>query len=1029
MKTLLIALMIGLPLVQALAQGQVVKKALSPEAVGTEQLIKNGDLGTLTPTGDGFVGWKGWELGYQVDDQVKHGGPCSARCRNATAEEHRGLTYVVDLNQAVPTPIIAECWSKAEGVSGSADSDYSLYLDLEYMDGTPLWGQIAAFKVGTHDWQRRTVTVIPAKPVRNVSVHGIFRRHAGTAWFADFKLFEMKLPGGVAQFDSVPVSQGGTGVKPVFLPALGARVPAVALYLRDVAAKSDFYQPEGKLVISPDGASATMEATAEPLQLALTYRLQQKDGALRVDGSVRDLSGKDRAVTVYCSMPVAAKGWLWHDDQRVSRRIQAGQKYGNYTGISAGATRSVSKYPLACVSGDREALVIAAPLDMPRLYRFSYDPDWPEFFGAVDLGLAADTHKFPSSASFSFVVYTCDPQWGFRSALQRYYELFPSCFTKRNQREGIWMPFTDIASVAGFEDFGFQFQEGAPNVAFDTEHGIYDFTYVEPASLWVSMPKEIERTNERALAYVKERAAAGDKTCQAALNCAQEDADGAWNGGVIKAPWCDGAFYVLNPSPNVKADDPRAVTKYRDDLAAVLAVAEHPSGVQPGWSNYEKGYELAPGEGRGGSTAAKMTRGAQDPDAGCAQHVTLNQKEPRPLVARVWTKAQDVSGEPDNNYSLYIDLMFTDGTTGWGHLVEAKTGTHDWQALGEAIVPEKPVRALAYHLLLRKPHTGTVWFSDAFLAEQGSDNNLLLNGNFEPATVPTGVKPRLAGTYFDSFEMAAADLNYRREHFAATDTPLVFDGEGRVCQFGMFNTLEYARGIERSMRATGRMTFANGVLWNYPWGAALLDVMGTETNWAPGGTFTPATGWSGASTYTPDDDAIMNYRRALCYQRPYLLLMNTVFDLFKPEWVELYFKRCTAYAVFPGFFSHDASSDVYFSRPALYNRDRPLFKRYIPVIKALSAAGWEPVTWARSENPKVYVERFGKPGGPLYLTLLNDSHQRQKATLTLEAAKLGLPEADDLNVTEALVGGPVIFHGGAATVELAAEDVSVLKLK
>jgi hypothetical protein len=32
------------------------------------------------------------------------------------------------------------------------------------------------------------------------------------------------------------------------------------------------------------------------------------------------------------------------------------------------------------------------------------------------------------------------------------------------------MPFTDIARVPAFEDFGFAFQEGAPNVPFDDAH-------------------------------------------------------------------------------------------------------------------------------------------------------------------------------------------------------------------------------------------------------------------------------------------------------------------------------------------------------------------------------------------------------------------------------------------------------------------------------------------------------------------------------------------------------------------------------
>ena len=1009
-----------------LAQTHVVRRALSLEAAGMTQLVTTGDMETRA--GQGLQDWAPWELGYAVDDQVKHGGQLSARCTNATAEEHRGLTYLAVLNQTVATPIVAECWTKAESVSGGPDADYSLYLDLEYMDGTPLWGQLSPIKPGTHDWVKRTVTVVPAKPVKNVSVHCIFRRHTGTAWFDDVKAWEMKLPGGVRQFDGVPVEREATAAGTYFdaSGAPGGRIP-VGLYLRDVAAKSDFIQPEGEDVVAADGKSASVRATAGSLGLALEYKLQDTGDFLRVDGTVRDLTGKDRAVTVYCGMPVRPGAWVWHDDQRTSRPVEPGQTYCNYTGVTAGATRSASRYPLACISSPQDAFAVGAPLDVPRLYRFAYDPG--ELYGAVDLGLAPDTHNFPSSATFSFVFFKCDPKWGFRSALQRYYEAFPNCFVKRNKREGIWMPFTDIASVPNQEDFGFQFQEGAGNVAFDEEHGIYSFVYVEPVSHWVFMPKEMERTNERAVALVKEQAAAGNKQSQATLNCVIEDAEGAWQGGPVVAPWCDGALYLLDPAPGVRADDTAAPTKFRNDRDSILAFAKSPTGAQPGWNNWERGYEVAAGEGRNGSSAARMTRPAADqPSAGCSQRVVLNQTEPKPIVARVWTKAEGVTGDPDNSYALYIDLQYTDGTPLFGQVVGAQGGTHDWQLLEETIRPAKPVLSVSYHLLLRAPHTGTAWFDDAFLGLEGSDENLLKNANFEPATVPQGPTPRLDGLYFDSFEMAATNLNYRRDHFANVTIPLVFDADCRVCELSMFNTLEYAKGLEQEMRAGGRMTFANSTPASFPWGAAFLDVMGTETNWAPGGDFTVEKGWTGASNYMPDGDATMNYRRAMCYQRPYLLLMNTVFDLFKPGWIELYFKRCTAYAVFPGFFSHNAADDVYFARPALYNRDRPLFKKYIPVIKTLSAAGWEPVTNATSSNPQVYVERFGKPGGAVYLTVLNDSKQPGSATVTVDLKATGLPPTAR-GFKELLSGGELGADGnGAFSIELGAEDVKVFQL-
>ena len=58
-----------------------------------------------------------------------------------------------------------------------------IYLDLIYNDGTPGWGKLAGFSVGSHDWQRREVVVLPVKPVERVDFYMLLRGHGGKAWF------------------------------------------------------------------------------------------------------------------------------------------------------------------------------------------------------------------------------------------------------------------------------------------------------------------------------------------------------------------------------------------------------------------------------------------------------------------------------------------------------------------------------------------------------------------------------------------------------------------------------------------------------------------------------------------------------------------------------------------------------------------------------------------------------------------------------------------------------------------------------
>lgn len=94
-----------------------------------------------------------------------------------------GASQNVVLNQEQPAPLAIEGESKALNVSGSPDSGYSLYVDITYQDGSNLWGQVATFPTGTHDWHFSRLVIEPAKPVRSANVHILLRGHTGTAWF------------------------------------------------------------------------------------------------------------------------------------------------------------------------------------------------------------------------------------------------------------------------------------------------------------------------------------------------------------------------------------------------------------------------------------------------------------------------------------------------------------------------------------------------------------------------------------------------------------------------------------------------------------------------------------------------------------------------------------------------------------------------------------------------------------------------------------------------------------------------------
>jgi hypothetical protein len=204
----------------------------------------------------------------------------------------------------------------------------------------------------------------------------------------------------------------------------------------------------------------------------------------------------------------------------------------------------------------------------------------------------------------------------------------------------------------------------------------------------------------------------------------------------------------------------------------------------------------------------------------------------------------------------------------------------------------------------------------------------------------------------------------------------------------------------------GKLMMANSTPIRLCWLTPLCDVLGTETDWNPN------------RTWRPMSDSDLLYRRVMCKGKPYCFLMNTRFEEFSHELVGKYMKRCLAYGMYPGFFSHNASQGHYFTRPELYERDRDLFKKYVPLCRLVAEAGWVPITHARSSDEHIYIERFGNR----YLTVFNDSSERRSVTITME----GITSATH---RELVHGQKINFRNGQANFTLAAEDVAVIELK
>ncbi|MEO6962015.1 MAG: hypothetical protein ABIY90_08615, partial [Puia sp.] len=143
------------------------------------------------------------------------------------------------------------------------------------------------------------------------------------------------------------------------------------------------------------------------------------------------------------------------------------------------------------------------------------------------------------------------------------------------------------------------------------------------------------------------------------------------------------------------------------------------------------------------------------------------------------------------------------------------------------------------------------------------------------------------------------------------------------------------------------------------------------------------------------DTKALDFKRAISFQKPIVFLLNEglndkAFTDAPYDGYEVYFEKLMAYGFFPSFFSTNASSNPYWKDPKKVENGRPFFKKYIPIIKRIAAAGWQPVTLATNNAEAVRIERFGE-GNTLFFTVRNNGNSETQCIVSLDLRALKIP--------------------------------------
>ena len=354
---------------------------------------------------------------------------------------------------------------------------------------------------GTHDFQELSETMTVANPSNRLSIY-LCNYHVGTAWWDDVTVtverrkqavIADRPAGNGAQLtlttrDGFELSITDTGAI--------ARVQEDEQDLANAGRHSGLWlQPFAEEVVPVTGKIArangriTQHFEGLDLRIAATYKAL--DDHIVCGGTVTDLSGTDRALDLWFSLPVGASHWRWGQsvrDEVVLQDNPMGTEAMTFSSLSDPSTTS--------------GLALAVPADSPCDCVFTHDPTFG-YAVRFRFGLSPEAGgSLKSCAPFHFVVYRCDPAWGLRDAARRYYALYPRAFEKRVTREGLWL-FGNVPKwLPDPQNYAFH-EGGTRRWEYDDRHGLATCPYIIPGQREIPRLPELPASKQEAMAILK----------------------------------------------------------------------------------------------------------------------------------------------------------------------------------------------------------------------------------------------------------------------------------------------------------------------------------------------------------------------------------------------------------------------------------------------------------------------------------------------------------------------------------------------
>lgn len=235
--------------------------------------------------------------------------------------------------------------------------------------------------------------------------------------------------------------------------------------------------------------------------------------------------------------------------------------------------------------------------------------------------------------------------------------------------------------------------------------------------------------------------------------------------------------------------------------------------------------------------------------------------------------------------------------------------------------------------------------------------------------------PYMAGIFSDSMFGWGRYYNFRREHFRYADVPLTYHpGSKKVCLWNRMSLTEHLELLHDILPE--KLVFTNGLRPNWFFHTAMSDIGAVETH--------------GPERLAHPYDH--SWYRIAMGPKPFAIWSYRGWD--DEEERTDFWEQCLLYG-------YALSSRGVLAEPIDFNlgqgrhgteiEDR-LRNTYVHIQQAISEAGWQPVTLARTDTPAdMRIERFGPDkNGTVYFSVFNTASFTRNTTLRINAKLPGI---------------------------------------